>query len=372
MILIAWVIILVYAVWVLGLYLTLKPEKPNIIDQSRTDGEITLLIAFRNERERITPLLDSVLILKKKYSGLSICFVDDHSNDNTFELVQDFFSRNEVQVTLLKTPTEGRGKKDSLTFASQYVSTPWIWFSDADCIIPDSFDLDKMLIQTQKSLLVIGPVVYPASKNILREWIRHEALVLSGITHASVCKGKVLMANGANLWVKSEHYKKLTDQGLLQSSELSGDDVYLAQATSKIDLNSLTSVMSDSCYVLTQFPFSLKDWWHQRIRWASKRKHNAETHVFLTGLLILMANTSTLALMLIIPVSSAVSMLSIFFALCVKFIVDLLLLMKSADLLNQRVNVWAVFFLFISYPLYIIAVSLASIFMNYEWKGRTS
>ena len=46
---------------------------------------LSILIPFRNEADRIIPLLDSILQLRNK-NGLEFIFIDDHSSDNTLLL----------------------------------------------------------------------------------------------------------------------------------------------------------------------------------------------------------------------------------------------------------------------------------------------
>ena len=105
--------LLIYALYLLvflwGGWISLKRKNSKVTRENSIGlDNITVVIPFRNEEKRITPLLESI-----KYAQslpAEIIFVDDHSEDNTLSLIERFQNNS---ITILKLEREN-GKKRAI------------------------------------------------------------------------------------------------------------------------------------------------------------------------------------------------------------------------------------------------------------------
>lgn len=98
---------------------------------------VTVIIAARNEEDRILPCLDSLLQIDYPAEKLEILVVDDFSTDKTAEIVERFIAgRGNIQ--LLKSPPESgnlRGKTNAIAQGIRHSRGEIIMFTDADCAV---------------------------------------------------------------------------------------------------------------------------------------------------------------------------------------------------------------------------------------------
>lgn len=121
--------------------------------------------------------------------------------------------------------------------------------------------------------------------------------------------------------------------------------------------------------VTTKGPASLKEFIHQRIRWASKSAAYKDFFAKFTAGIVLVFNLSIVLLLIcgLIDVHFAVIAAIMFAA---KLTVDFPLMFSAALFIRKPQLIWYYFPLQLVYPLYVITVGILSLFMTFEWKGR--
>jgi biofilm PGA synthesis N-glycosyltransferase PgaC len=107
--------------------LFIKPAKNN--DTDLYEPEVTLIVAAYNEEDFIRKKIQNTLQLNYPSNKLKLLFTADGSTDDTANIIREYTS-----IQLLFKP-EREGKVSAVNRAMQYISTPYIIFSDANTLL---------------------------------------------------------------------------------------------------------------------------------------------------------------------------------------------------------------------------------------------
>ncbi len=139
---------------------------------------ISILIPFKNTEAYLTECLQS--ILEQAYAHWEVLAVDDHSTDNSLQLLE-LFAASDVRIRVLK--NRGSGIIPALQTAYEHCRGGLITRMDSDDIMPPD-KLGKMaaaLIQRGTGNLAVGQVRYFSIRGISDGYARYEAW-LNGLT----------------------------------------------------------------------------------------------------------------------------------------------------------------------------------------------
>ena len=105
--------------------------RPLRTDKMNRYPQVSIIIAARNEENTIGPLLDD--LIKQDYPGelLAILIVDDHSRDNTREIIRSRLEKH-LGLHLLEMDVSERGKKAALQKGILAASHPVILNTDGE------------------------------------------------------------------------------------------------------------------------------------------------------------------------------------------------------------------------------------------------
>jgi len=117
----------------------------------------SIVVPFRNERENLPVLLDSIRKLQYPIDLFEIILVDDFSEDDSVRFVYNWRMENgSFQFTLLENiSVTGSPKKDAIARAVP-LTKDWIVTTDADCVLPENWlaTLDAYIQQHKVAMLV--------------------------------------------------------------------------------------------------------------------------------------------------------------------------------------------------------------------------
>lgn len=339
-------------------------RRKDVISKSENiNTGISVVIAARNEEENIESCLKSLLI--QKFQNFEIIVVDDHSNDNTANIIKETSLQTEkVRYYLL--PDLMHGKKQALNFGVSQAKNSILFFTDADCTYKQNHLKDMAFyFLHNKITLLCGPVDYNTETSLITKLFNLEFLSLTGSGAAAMFLQMPFICNAANMMI----YKSIFVQAQkeIDYSIPSGDDVFLLHFVSK---NYKTDfIKSNNCIVKTKAPISIKQFVNQRIRWASKsKKYKDKTSVLISMIVFLVSFLITTSFILAI---FSINYLGLAFSmLLMKFIVDFLLLHEVCRFYNKPNLVYLSPILAILYPFYIVIVGILSFFKKYNWKDR--
>ena len=243
-------------------WIKIKPFKFN---QRSSKIPVSIVIPFRNEAENVLNIIHDIKNQTYAKDDFELILVNDHSTDNSVELIltQDL---DEIMVKLLNLDIN-EGKKAALQLGIENSNYELIITTDADCRIGKNWlEIFVDFYLKCNPNIIVGPVLYSESKRCLSHFQNLEFLSLIASTAGAIGISKPIMANGANLAFNKKVYSEIN----LRSKIASGDDIFLIHSTKKLNRKSIMFLKSKEALVRTASPKNIHQFIQQRIRWASK------------------------------------------------------------------------------------------------------
>lgn len=364
---------LIYSGFIGWLSLVIKIKKNDKTEASFTPY-ISLIIVFRNEEKNLPFLFQSLINQDYPQRHLEIIFVDDSSEDNSLDLVNEFKIKNtllSIRVFKLAEELPGAfGKKMALLLAFNKAKGDYFVLTDADCRFDTNFLKSRLrLFETEKIKLISAMVLIDNCKSIFSKTQALENLSLMATTAATTAGGIPVLSNGANLAFERNAWLELNENAML-NHEISGDDVFLLHSFKKhFGTNAIAFDFAKESSVYTYAQDSVIAFFNQRIRWVSKSKSYKDAWIILISILVLLCNINLLIAGFASFFSSYYFYLFVFL-FSTKFFIDFIVLYTASKLYNQTKLLFLYPVMQIFYPLFIVLSVIFGSIMPYRWKGR--
>lgn len=360
-------VIVAYSLFVIvvgfGVYVLLK-QRYTFIEKS-AEQEVSVIIPFRDEAERIRPLLQSIKTLNYPLDKFEVIFVDDHSSDESIDIINELLSKQRIKYKVLSLPSEFSGKKSAIEFALFHANTDYVLFTDADCELSPLWlkSMVNTAINTNAEM-VLGPVAMTGNSTVAKFQIA-EFLSLQFLTIGTAGINRPVLSNAANMLIKLETLNEFDDPFRRQVS--SGDDVFLME---KLRQNNKTLAFSIDSRSLVKTPAceKISDLLIQRSRWLSKTKR----YDFNFSLLVASFFGVLQILVFLVMLFALIAKLWLLFlgVFLAKFLFDFISVKGVAFLYQTKVSFISISILSLVYPLWTIFSSLISFIIEPVWKGR--
>lgn len=357
-------IVLMYCLMIL--YLWLGWENIEVFEDDEYLPSVVVIVPVRNEAEGIHLLVNDMQ--KQTYKGSwQAIIVDDDSNDATVQIVTNLIS-DDKRFLLLELKGN-KGKKSALARGIAESSAEVILTTDGDCRMGPEW-MEAMVSAFQKNIqMVSGPVGFGNKRGLFHQMQVIEFASLIGSGAAMIGWEKPIMANGANLAFKRSAYDLVGGyEG--NGAIASGDDVFLLHQINRKFVNSIAFAKNPKAIVETASLKSLRSFWQQRKRWASKWKAYSDTLTKGIAVLVFLMSFS-FALMPILAISKTIGVFVWLNLLVAKSFFDFFFLRQIVRFSGSRIRFIAFLFLQLIHPFYVIATALFSLGKTYTWKGRT-
>ncbi len=329
---------------------------------------LTVLIPARNEASNILTCLE--LLYSQDYPAnlLEVILVDDHSLDNTVDLV----SNAHPQCVIVFNSTEDIGKKYAIINGVTHATNNIIVCLDADCI-PASKSWLKIMVSNlvMPGLKAItAPVIYSSNAGIWQNLEATENLSMMLITGAAYSAHWFHMSNGANLAFYKKDFLELNPY--IDNVQLaSGDDMFLFEKIESVYPGKTGFVKNQEAIVITKPQATISAYISQRIRWGTKNKSLKSTKMkMLLGFIFLQ---NALMLLAVVALILSLNKVAIILAsgILIKFISDYYLLKASATYFNQKKVLRTYLFSAVIYPVLLFITGILSLIVKrYHWKER--
>jgi len=351
-------------------WFSLKPFKSN--NDIRPDLKASVIIPARNEAANITFLLEDLAVQNLPSKHMEVIVVDDNSTDNTADKVRQFMAKNpELNMRLITMPEQSQTrtfKKLAISTAIGESEGELIITTDADCRVGKAWLTNILCYYTaNQPKMIIGPVSFHHEKSVFEKMQSLEFLSLIAITGGAISIGKPVMCNGANLAYEKKAFYETG--GFDQDSFASGDDVFLLlKMLKKFGGSSIHFLKSFDAVVYTEAQKTIREFYHQRTRWASKNK-GYDLRILFVSFTVYMVN------MLLVAGGIATlfydRLLGFFlWAVFIKILIDMPILIGITTFVKRNKMFLYTIPLIIFYPLYIVLIGALGMMGNYQWKGR--
>ncbi len=263
----AWLLAVgLYGIWLFRL--TRCKETDGNTSASSFPG-ISLIVPFRNEAERITPLLESLNRHWPDNFKAEVIFVNDRSDDNSVDIIRKTARKFPYQI-LHVTQKEVQPKKTALETGIKHARYPWILTLDADAEIPPGYftALSRELASARNIAMILGPVEWQPSEGWLFQLQFYENRFLQALTRFTAECGNPWLANGAHLIFRKDFFLQVN--GYAGTPQvLGGDDMLLLEKFKK-HFPGQIRYWTRGIPIRVQVQPSLSAYLRQHARWSAK------------------------------------------------------------------------------------------------------
>ena len=341
---------------------------PHYSAQGMSKASVTVVIAARNEEGNIKQCLESLLLQKHGFENLEIVVVDDQSNDKTAEVVEGF-QQNSVRLIRIGKDEKIWGKKAAIAKGIAAASNEIILTTDADCTFPTTW-LNTLVSFMEKTdaVFVAAPVMFRKERNLFEKFQSLDFLSLQGITAAAVHSNQFNMCNGANLLYTKEAFNKVNGFAGIDHIA-SGDDMLLMEKIGKEFPGRIKYCYSREAIVSTEPAETVKAFFQQRIRWASKAGSYSNVWIRLILLDVFLVNVGLVSV-LCMGFFHADYFKAFGIFMMIKALTELPFMIRTARFFNKvKLIPWfipsQIFHVF-----YTITAATFGLVTTYNWKGR--
>lgn len=341
--------------------------------QNNPSTKISIIIPARNEEHNIGVCLDA--IVKQNYPNdlYEVVVIDDHSTDNTVEIVKKYKNANVRCIGLSSYAADNTiaYKKKALSIGIAACTGELIVTTDADCFA-GQYWLENIAAkyEQEKPVMIVAPVDFTNNGSIVQLFQSLDFMSMQGITAASHRLKLGNMSNGANLAFSREAYNAV--DGYKGIDHLaSGDDYLLMMKMQHAYPDKISYLKNTDAIVKTAPQPDWNSFIQQRIRWASKSGKYDDKK--LTSILAFVYLYNVL-----IFISAFVSFSQLhttyvylfFLLLLIKTIVELIYLTPVAKFFSKQRELLYFPWLQPLHVVYIVSAGLMGFIGVYKWKGR--
>jgi biofilm PGA synthesis N-glycosyltransferase PgaC len=334
-------------------------QKPGAVSSLQA----TVVVPARNEARNIARLLDD--LKHQTHASFDVIVVDDHSEDDTADIVRQHLGKN-LHIRLAT--SAGTGKKAALTQGVQLAQGKVIITTDADCRAPAEWIATLLSCFENETVQMVFGGVAILGGNYFSSLQSLEFASLIGSGAATMALGIPTMCNGANLAFRKDAFETVGGyEGNLHIP--SGDDEFLLRKIARHFPGGIAFSGDERTVVTTAPSPTLRDFIHQRIRWAGKWRHHQS---FVSKALALFV-AGFQALVFLLPAMVVMQRIDVGVAAGLwvsKAVLEYFFLRSVSHILRLSWNWPAFLSLQLLYPLYILLIGVFSNFHTFEWKGR--
>lgn len=387
-------------VFYIGIMLTYKnvwqevKETEDLAEHVQTS--ISVIIPARNEAQHIGKLLSDIAQQNYPNELLEVIVVDDHSEDETYNICKQFASNNTLTLSvyklqeLIEDETTQVYKKRAIEAAVQKAKGTLIVTTDADCRVQANWLRSiATCYEQEKPSLIAAPVGFENDTTFFEKFQALDFCGMQAITGASLQMKMFNMANGANLAYEKQAFLDVDGYQHIDQ-KASGDDMLLVYKIAQKFSSKIKFLKNKQAIVYTEPQRTIHNFLQQRFRWTSKSRSYQDRRITLilglVYLFVLSIWMNTLyfigrsVLSILFPENTLIALINflpVFFFLFMaiiqiicKCIIDYFFL-KSAVEFFDRKDLMKSFLISECWHIwYIPFVGTFGNFLQYTWKGR--
>ena len=364
-----WIIIplfILYSILIIYYWLSWRSIPEFIPAPGALQTKISVIIPARNEESNIGFLLAALQQQTYPKELFEVIVIDDHSEDRTAEIIKQF---NDVKLVSLQQDVINSYKKKAIEKGIAVATGELIVATDADCMPPEEWlEMIVAFREKKQAVFIAAPVVIHCNSSIVQLFQAMDFMVLQGITGAAVYKNNLSMCNGANLAYERRAFHEVNGFAAIDHIA-SGDDMLLMHKIGRQYPDKVHYLKSKHAIVSTQPVKTWKEFFNQRIRWASKARQYDDKRILPVLILVYLLNLSFVVL-IIAGFWNYYYWLAALLLWLLKTLAELPFFSSLSNFFDKQWTVkWFVFF----QPLHILYTVISGLFGQfgkYEWKGR--
>lgn len=324
---------------------------------------ISIIVAARNEEERIGSLMESLINQDYPSDKFEIIIVNDRSTDSTATIIEQF-AKHHSTITLISIESNTSDmphKKNALRLGIEHASFEILAFTDADCIVPKQWLKEISNHYSDDVGVVAGYSPYAVEST--SSYLRYEENKNSLIAASAVGLNIAYMCTGRNFSYRKSIYNDVGGFEKIKSS-ISGDDDLFLQLVQKNTQWNIRYMISPESYVRTFSPKSFSQFVNQRTRHVSASKYYPP-HITAGYSAVHLFHLFIAGGFFITPVISIV-------ALMIKYNIDALYIAKGKDCFHETFSIIEFVISETLLVLYSFVLAPLGFIRTFDWKGTSN
>lgn len=331
--------------------------------------KVTVLIAARNEEDKIALTIDDILAQDYPAELFELIIADDHSTDRTSEIISSYANRGVRLLQLWDEKALNSYKKRAIAEAIKLSAGDFLVCTDADCRIgPQWLSSIVSYYENNDLVMVSSPVSYFDEKNLFELVQTLEFSYLIGMGAAFIGNGRASTCNGANFAYRKDTFYEVG--GFKGIDDLaSGDDELLLQKVAEKYPGKIGFLKKREAIVYTHAKHTLHEFLQQRRRWASKSVKYKDKKVVAVAVGIWLFNLS-MVVNLLLGFVDVYFLKLVLLQFVLKTIFETVYLLPIDRFLKRSNLVWLLVILSPIHIIYFVYVGIMGNTKKYNWKGR--
>jgi len=331
--------------------------------------KVTVMIAARNEEEKIHLTIEDILAQDYPKHLTEIIIADDHSTDRTSEIIGSYARHGVKLLQLNEDKPLNSYKKKAISEAIKLSSGELMVATDADCRMGSKW-LSCVVgyYEKEQPVMISSPVGYFEEKSLFERMQTLEFCYLIGVGAAFIGNGHASTCNGANLAYRKDVFYEVG--GFKGIDDLaSGDDELLLQKVAERFPGRIGFLKRYEAVVFTHAKHNLKEFLQQRRRWASKSVKYKDKKVVAVLVGIWLFNVSLL-------INACLGFYDIYFLklfalqFLLKYLFELAFLLPISSFFKRQKLISLLIVIIPVHIFYLIYIGFAGNTSTYTWKGR--
>ncbi|PJJ80533.1 glycosyltransferase family 2 protein [Mucilaginibacter auburnensis] len=339
------------------------------VNTSGFETKVTVLIAARNEEESIHLTINDILAQDYPRHLTEIIIVDDHSTDDTANIIRSYADRGVKLLQLNEDRPLNSYKKKAISEAINLSTGELMVATDADCRMGNKW-LSTIVgyYEAENPVMISSPVSYFEERSLFELMQTLEFSYLIGIGASFIGNGRASTCNGANLAYRKDVFYEVG--GFKGIDDLaSGDDELLLQKVAQRFPGRIGFTKITDAVVYTHAKHTLSGFLQQRRRWASKSTRYKDKKIVALAVGIWLFNVSLLISGVLSLFSTEILQLFLLqFAL--KIAVETWFLIPIMHFFKRLALVPLILLVSPAHVVYLVYIGMVSNNNKYVWKGR--
>lgn len=332
---------------------------------------VSIIISAKNEELNIDNLISKLMIQNYPVDKFEIIIANDKSEDNTLEKIKKYANkiRNLSIIDIKNTPKKWGAKKWAINQCIDKSSGEIILQTDADCSHKSTWLFEMVQpFQDHNIGFVCGPSYIGKKNNFWDDTIKLESIAQESFTYANSKRNLFISCTARNIAFRKSLFSDINGYEGINHIE-SGDDDLLLHKVVKNSKAEVFFLANQEALVSSNSPNSIKEFYMQRLRYASKGllyfKLQTPKEVKVVLPFLMVSNLAIIfSIINIIATQSVIWLLP----LILKSIADFLIITKYMNLINIKFNVLNFMILTILHPFYIVLLGTISPLTKVQWK----
>lgn len=366
-------LVLYYTKFLLNIYFGLE-KLSHKFENKILQEFISVIVPFRNEEQNILTTYNSLISQNYPIDKYEIIFVNDSSDDNSLQILESLQNGfpQKPNVFIYSVSNDylvNAHKKRAIRFGIEKSKGDIIVTTDADCTHQKDWLRNLLKFMDDETGFVSGPVEFRSSSNLFSEMQRLEFAGLVIVGAGLIGSGNPIICNAANIAYRKKAFEEVGGF-TYQMSLSSGDDELLMQKIHRETKYKIMFALDKNAIVSTEANLTIKEFYQQRKRWASKGLFYADK-LLLVKLILIFLFYLSLIIQPVLGIFLSVNFLFTFLiSFFIKIFLEYLVITKGTNLLFDP-NILKPFLIteILQVP-YIIVSGFMGIFGNFVWKDR--